>query len=114
MRYGTLAGTGPSEAFPRNPLIVSRFGTREEDAEETPTQNRKSPSTIQSTKIRVEDSAGIAHTAQLCVMELSPKQVPPTQDIQGYLAHKKRRCSRNLQWDYAYYPVVALGGQAVP
>ena len=34
-------------------------------------------------------------------------------DLQGYLSHKKERPHRALQWDYAYGPVVVLGGGAV-
>ena len=30
--------------------------------------------------------------------------------IQGYLAHKKLRPPRNLQYDYAWGPMVVLGG----
>ena len=33
--------------------------------------------------------------------------------LQGYLAHKKQRPHRALQEDYAYGPMVALGGRAV-
>ena len=30
--------------------------------------------------------------------------------VQGYLAHKKLRPPRTLQWDYTQGPVVVLGG----
>ena len=30
--------------------------------------------------------------------------------VQGYLAHKKTQPSRTLLWDYAWGPLVALGG----
>ena len=33
---------------------------------------------------------------------------------QGYLAHKRTPHPRNLQYDYAYDPMVVLGGGAFP
>jgi hypothetical protein len=31
-------------------------------------------------------------------------------DLQGYLAHTKQRPPRTLQWDYAWGPMMTLGG----
>jgi len=33
--------------------------------------------------------------------------------LQGYLAHKKQRPPRTLQWDYAYGPMAVLVGENV-
>ena len=33
--------------------------------------------------------------------------------LPGYLAHKKQRPPRTLQWEYAYCPMVVPGGEAV-
>ena len=37
----------------------------------------------------------------------------PTPHLRGYLAYKKLRPPRTLQWDYAWGPMVTLGKEAV-